>query len=133
MPGAFQVLSFLTPVRWVLLFPFYILRNLGSERFNSLLEIPQLISARPRIIMQASLTPNPSSPPSSPLPPSPGVPLKCSRTQHRNLPHRELECAFPVGPWVVGGAGQSKQQLVRQGSYEGKSVGPQFEVAGSPL
>lgn len=65
-------------------------------------ELPQQISARPRIIMQASLTPHPS-PHSSPLSPPPGVLLKYSRTQQRNLPHRELECTFPVELWVVGG------------------------------
>lgn len=85
--------------------------------------------------MQASLTPNPS-PHSSPLSPPPGVLLKYSRTQQRNLPHRERECTFPVELWVggwVGEAGQRKQQLVRQGSYEGKGVGLQFEVSGFQL
>ena len=52
MLGAFQVLSCLNPVRWVLLFPFYILWNKGLEGFSNLFEIPQLISIRLRIIMQ---------------------------------------------------------------------------------
>lgn len=49
MLGAFQVLSCLKPVRWVLLFPLYMLRNKGSEGFGNLLRIPQLISIRLRI------------------------------------------------------------------------------------
>lgn len=61
--------------------------------------------------MHTNMTPKPLPPHSAPLPPLLGVSLKCSRTQHRTLPQRELECAFLNEAIGGGRAGQSEQQL----------------------